>query len=619
MLAEFPPQVQKKINDLPEEPGVYLMYNASGKIIYIGKAKNLKNRVRTYFNGIGDGRRFIRYLKETLHDIHFLLAPNEKDALILESSLIKKHQPQHNIRLKEDRTDCCLRANIEHDYPHYVLAPKYKKGESLYLGPFDSRYALRTTLHLMQKFFPLRTCTDMEFKSRTRPCMDYEIGKCCAPCVGYVSKEEYQTIFQKSLAFLQGQAESVLAPLTERMQHHAEKLEFESAAKIRDQIQAVTRTLETRTLYRIDSVEQDILGVSTSEELLVFKILNLREGNIVHSDSVVFKGFLPDPLSLFIRQYYSSGKYIPEKIVIPESFEDQNTVAELLSEWKKSKVVLVVPKKGTLKKLVEMANRNASLDLKYSEEQEKIQLAKLVEVQKKLELTHIPRVIECFDNSNLQGSAAVGAMVQFKNGEPYTRGYRKFKIKTVFQPDDFASMEEVLTRRYSKISPEDWPNLVIIDGGKGQLSSAQNVFQKLQMYKIDLISLAKARLKKDQHGRDFYTVERIFKPGMSEPLVLDQQSPENLLLCRIRDEAHRFAITYHRLLRKKEMLKNGLESIQGIGQKRQKQLLQMFKSFQRLTEASAEEIERVPGFSKKLAEHVYRALHPSPEESPESP
>ncbi len=612
MLTEFPPQVQKKISDLPEESGVYLMMNVQGKIIYIGKAKNLKNRVRTYFNGIGDGRRFIRHLAEILHDIHFLITPTEKDALLLESSLIKKHQPQYNISLKEDRSYCCLRANLEHDYPHYVLVPKYKKGESLYLGPFDSRYGLKTTLYLMQKFFPLRTCTDSEFKSRTRPCMDYEIGKCCAPCVGYVSKEDYQTIFQKSLAFLQGQSESVLTPLTERMNQYAEKLEFEEAAKIRDQINAVTRTLEKRTLYPIDSVEQDILGICTSEELLVFKILNLRQGNIVHSDSVVFKGFLPDPLSSFIRQYYSSGKYIPDKIVIPEGFEDQEAVQELLTEWKKAKVLLVVPKKGPLKKLVEMANRNATLDLKYSEEQEKVQLAKLVEIQKKLQLTHIPRVIECFDNSNLQGSAAVGAMVQFKNGEPYRRGYRKFKIKTVFQPDDFASMEEVLTRRYSKLNSDEWPNLVVIDGGKGQLSAAQNVFEKLQMNKVDLVSLAKARLKKDQNGQDYYTVERIFKPEASEPIVLDQQGPENLFLCRIRDEAHRFAITYHRVVRKNEMLKNGLESIQGVGKKRQKQLLQTFKSIRRLTEASQDEIELVPGFSKKLAETVYQFLHRQP-------
>lgn len=612
MLSEFPPQVQKKIADLPEAPGLYLMYNAQGKIIYIGKAKNLKNRVKTYFNGVGDGRRFIRYLKEVLADIHFLLAPSEKEALLLESSLIKKHQPQYNIRLKEDRAYCCLRATTEEEFPRYVLEPKYKKGDSVYLGPFDSRMALRTTLHLMQKFFPLRTCTNAEFQSRTRPCLDYEIGKCCAPCVGYVSPEEYQSIFQKSLDFLEGKSDAILDVLTTKMNLYAEKLQYEEAAKVRDQIVAIQRTLEKRTLYRIDSVEQDIIGYVATEELTVFKVLNLREGNIVHSDSVVLKGFLPEPLSSFIRQYYASGKYIPEKILIPEEIEDQASVEDVLTDLRKNRVTLFCPKKGTLKKLIEMAKNNASLDLKYSEEQEKVQLSRLVQVQKVLGLSKIPRTIECFDNSNIQGAYAVGAMVQFRNGEPYSRGYRRFKIKTVKQADDFASMAEVLTRRYSKLAPEAFPDLVVIDGGKGQLSAAKQVFEQLPFpVKVDVVALAKARRKKDIHQKEYFTLERIFKPDQEEPIVLPQDGPENLLLCRIRDEAHRFALAYHQIVRSKETLRTGLEHIQGIGKKRQKLLLQMFKSVRELSNATVAEIAKVPGFSQLLAEKVYQALHPS--------
>jgi excinuclease ABC subunit C len=615
VLSDFPPQVQKKVNHLPEDPGVYFMKNHQGEIIYIGKAKNLKNRVRSYFSESGDSRRFVRHLKEVLADIEFLITTTEKEALIAESYWIKKHQPCYNVSLKEDEPYTCLRVDPLAPYPRYTLAQRYRQEEALYFGPFPSRSAFKQTKSLMEKLFPLRTCTDAEFQSRTRPCMDYEIGKCCAPCVDYVTREEYQAIFQRSLRFLEGDAEPVYELLTEKMQTHAEALRFEEAGRLRDQIAAVRKTLERKTFTRVDTIEQDVLGIHASEAFTVFKILNIRKGHILHSESVTIRGFLPDPLSSFIRQYYQR-KYIPDRILLPDALEDQNALEEVLSEKKQAKMCFFIPQTGEGKKLIDMANRNAEIDFQYSEEQEKQQQTLLEKLQRLLQLQNLPLRIECFDNSNLQGEYAVGAMISFVHTRPFKKGYRRFRIKTVHQADDFATMAEVLTRRYGKIqNPQDFPDLVILDGGKGQLQAAIEVFRKLAIPpSVDLIALAKARTKQEGSGGAGSSVvrtkERIFKPERDEPFVLDPHSPENLLLCAIRDEAHRFAITYHRQVRKQETLRGGLEDIPGIGKKRQEQLLKHFHSVKELRNASLEEITYVPGFSLTLAETIYHALHP---------
>lgn len=599
-----------KLALLPTSPGVYLFKDGAGDVIYVGKAKNLRARVRQYARG-GDGRVQVTFLLSQLADVDVLITNSEKEALLLENTLIKQYWPRYNIRLKDDKSYWQVKVTVHEPWPRLFLTRQVVKDGSKYLGPFHSSAAVQETLEIIRKVFPLRTCSDTVFRNRTRPCLEYQIKRCLGPCTLPVDPADYQRQLKGALLLLEGKNSELVAQLATRMQEAAEALRFEEAARLRDQLRAVQQTGEKQQVATLLGNDQDIFGLYREGGFVEIEVFFVRGGKLMGNIDYSFDdNEFPDEevLSELLTQFYQGDRFVPDEILVPVLLEDAPAREELLSERKGKKVAIIHPQRGDKVRLVDMAQENARQSFiekrRNTEQKEKT----LDHLRRALFLQNAPKRIECFDISNIQGNLAVGSMVVFDEGEPDKNRYRRFRIKTVEGADDFAMMYEVLTRRYRRaLEEKDLPDLLMVDGGKGQLSVAVEVFRELGITEVDLIGLAKMRTERDPFAEEVeHSAERVFLPGRKNPVVLKPNSTALFLLQRVRDEAHRFAITYHRQLRAKERLRSALDAIPGVGPARRKALLRHFGSLKRVRMATIEELTQVPGITSTVAEAVRR-------------
>jgi excinuclease ABC subunit C len=601
----------QKIDRLPTHPGVYLFKDKKGIILYVGKAGNIKHRVGSYFQRPAGKDLKTLAMLEKVEDIDTIVTDTEKEAFILENNLIKVHHPRYNVKLRDDKNYPCLRLSMEEEFPTLTIVRRIKKDGSLYFGPYPSATSLRETLRLIRRLFPIRTCLDTKFSGRLRPCINYEMDRCSGPCCGKIDRAQYREIVHQVRMFLEGRNKDLVEGLKKKMGEESEQLHFEKAAKIRDQIEYIEHVIEKQKIVSSDFVDQDVIGFHRQDHTLIVHPLFIRGGKLLGGKGFTFssKG-LPDEevLSSFIHQYYREGKFIPEQIWIPKAIPEQDLVEQWLTDLKGKRVRIFVPVKGDKKRLLKMACENAEQYLLARDELDKDQKKLFEGLKEKLHLKKIPYRIEAFDISNLQGGNAVGSMVCFEDGKPDKERYRHFKIKTIEGVDDYAMMYEVLLRRYQKaIEEDDLPDMVLLDGGRGQLNVAQEVFKELKIREVDLISLAKERGVEGPHlSRLRKGEEKVFHPQYKEPFILGKHSPVLHLLDRIRDEAHRFAITFHKKVRSRDTIKSVLAEIPGIGKVRQKELLKFFGSVEKIKEATEEELAKAPKMNRKSAQMVYR-------------
>lgn len=628
----------EKISSFSQEPGVYLMKNKEGDIIYIGKAKNIRSRIRSYFNPDNDKRLIIPTLIRQLEDIELILTASEHEAFLLENILIKQHQPRFNVRLRDDKDYVSIRVNISHQFPRLEIIRRRKKtkDDALYFGPYTSVKDVRETIKLIRKIFPLRNCKETMFKSRTRPCIQYEIKRCLAPCVKKISKEDYAEILNNAIMFLKGEGEELIKTLKKNMEKLSDKMEFEKASVLRDQIKAIEHSLSTQNIVLKKWDNRDIFGLASDELNTIVAIISYRNGNLVSTREFVFKSYFQAPeeiISSVIMQFYDSTADIPEEILIDREIEDAPSIENTLSEKKGRKVLVISPQRGEKTELISLAQKNAAAKLELKRRNEQDIDTALKEIQQTLKLPRIPKHIEAFDISNMQGAFAVGSMVAFKNGEPDKAQYRRYKIKTVAASNDFAMMREVIDRRYKRAVMENLPlpDLLLIDGGKGQLEMAYEVLNELNLTNLPVAAIAKSR--PDETLLDSYlspyitspenadkliqnkfmenpkTIDRFFIPGRKNPIFFNIGSFGLRLLMKVRDEAHRFAVDYHRRLMKNQRFSSVLEEIPGIGPKQKKRLLKIFGSLQAVKEANVETLMSVGNLTEDLAKKVYKFFH----------
>jgi excinuclease ABC subunit C len=609
--------LDQKIEYLPTDPGVYLFKDKRGTILYVGKAGNIKHRVGSYFQRPAEKDAKTSAMLEKVADIETMVTDTEKEAYILENNLIKEHHPRYNVKLRDDKNYPCLRLSVEDEFPTLTIVRRIKKDRSLYFGPYPSSTSLKETLKLIRRLFPIRTCLDTKFSSRLRPCINYEMGRCPGPCCGEIDPVQYREIVRQVRMFLEGKNKDLVERLKKKMEEESEQLHFEKAARIRDQIGHIEEVIEKQKIVSRDFLDQDVIGFHRQDHKIILYSLFVRSGKLLGGKGFTFPSSgLPDEelLSSFLRQYYREGKFIPDQILVPKSVPEQTFFERWLTDLKGKRVRVIHPSKGDKKHLLEMAGENAKKFLVAEAEAEKDREKLLETLKERLSLRNIPRRIEAFDISNLQGGYAVGSMVSFKDGEPWKEGYRHFKIKTIEGADDYGMMYEVLLRRYKRgVEENDLPDLVLLDGGRGQLNVAQEVFKELQIKEVDTISLAKERaIGKDSLSPSQKSEEKIFHPQYKEPLTLGRHSPLLHLLDRIRDEAHRFAITFHKKIRAKGTIRSELGEIPNIGSVRQKALIKYFGSIDKIREAPVEELAGAPKMNLQLAQRIYDFFHPEP-------
>jgi excinuclease ABC subunit C len=610
--------IEEKLDGLPPRPGVYLMRDRNGKVIYIGKAKDLRARVRAYFRR-GDGRSQIEFLLRRVGDFETLVTQNEKEALILENNFIKQFKPRYNIRLKDDKSYLSIKVNVQHPWPRILATRKIVKDGSRYFGPYSSAIAVRETLDIIEKHFLLRNCTEYNFKNRTRPCLQYQIKRCLAPCVLPVDPEEYQENLRRAILFIEGKQQELLGDLKRKMQERAEVLEFEAAAKIRDQIQAVEKTVEKQRMVSHWGVDQDIFGLYREGGFIEVQVLFVRQGKLTGNQAYSLEDLEfsdEEIMESLLTQFYQGDRFVPDEILLPVELEDREVREEYLGERKGKKISIFSPQRGDKRKLVEMAVQNARQSFFERHDQEREKEKMLVEVKDRLRLKHYPQRIECYDISNIHGSHAVGSMVTFMNGEPDKKFYRHYRIRAVAAQnggDDFAMMHEVLKRRFARGMAEgDLPDLVVVDGGKGQLTMALAAMREVGAPDVDVVALAKMRVQSSPRSSEIRRIEeRVFLPGQSNPIILPRNSNALFLLQRVRDEAHRFAITYHKKLRSRATLYSVLDGIPGIGGVRKRALLRAFGSIKRIEEASLEDLLKVPSMNERVAQQILQSLKAS--------
>ena len=599
--------------NFPAATGVYLMQDKSGGVLYVGKAKNLRNRLRTYFSGKGDGRLHIRFLMEKVEAVETIVTDTEKEALLLENTLIKKHRPRYNIDLRDDKTYVSVRLDPLEEFPTLQVVRRVKKDGARYFGPYASASAIRNTLKEIYRIFPLRHHPLAACRSRGRPCLYYQIGQCSGPCHGLISREDYLKLVDGVIALLDGREGDVRTLLQQQMNVASEKLRYEEAARLRDQIEALEKSVERQKVSEDTFVDQDVFAIHREGGEVEIAVLFIRRGKLTGKRTFALQWQLDEEALLgnFLQQFYGRDIILPDEVLLPFTFEGAEVLADWLTDRRGRKVLLHVPKRGNKTKLVNLASRNASETFRQRGSQKEARISLLKEISQRLHLQQFPHRIECFDISNIQGAQAVGSMAVLLEGEPASREYRHYRIKTVTGSDDFASLAEVLRRRLVRGVDENLlPDMLLIDGGKGQLSSAQSVLAELGLTgQIDLVSIAKSRVKANVKGKVVEkTEERFFLPGRKNPVVLRQGSPELFLLERLRDEAHRFAITHHRKLRSKATLKSSLDDIPGIGPGRRKKLLNYFGSLRKVREASLEELTAMPGLPEKIAREIFNSF-----------
>lgn len=592
----------------PTAPGCYLMRDAHHRVIYVGKAKNLRARLRAYLNE-NDSRYSVQFFMQRVTGVEFLVTTNEKEALLLENSLIKQYKPRYNVRLKDDKTYVSLRFNVQDDFPRLTVVRRCKRDGARYFGPYSSARSVRETLRGLQRMFPLRTCADSVLRNRSRPCLYYQMKQCCAPCVGYVDRDTYHDLARQVVMVLEGRSGELEKLLVQRIKDHADRLEFEKAAEVRDRLFALRRTLERqRTVAEEDLEDRDVFGVYAEGRFSEIQVLFFRGGKMLGGRSFSFNQRempVEEVVSSFVLQYYAEAPSLPSEVLVPMNLEEADVLADILSEHRGQKVRVHWPQRGNKAALVDLANRNAKTNFEEKRLSEQAHRDLLEQVRDALKLSKVPQRIECFDISTTQGANPVGSMVVFEGGTPDKSRYRRYAIRRIQGQDDFAMLREVLMRRYERaVKENDLPELVLIDGGKGQLNVAMTVLKDLGIEDLDAASIVKER----SLGEGAHSPERFFRPGRLNPIILPQSSPVVLFLARVRDEAHRFAVTYHRKRRADEVSRTPLLEIPGIGAKRAKFLLTAFGSLATIQTASVDQIASVPGFNKQLATVVVERL-----------
>lgn len=606
-VGPMPENLINKLARTAGKPGVYLMKDTQGRIIYIGKARNLKKRLSSYFRkpGLMDTKTGV--LIKKISTFETILTATEKEALILESNLIKRHKPRYNVILKDDKRYPSLRLDIKHPYPNLTIVRKTAADGALYFGPYTSSQAVRQTLNIIHKTFKLRRCKTRDFKSRSRPCINHQIGACLAPCCLDVSLETYQGIINEVILFLKGRTPALIQKIKTDMAAAAAVQDFENAAASRDKMFALEKTLEKQISVTTDFIDRDVLAVARASGESLIILLAVRSGYLLGKRHFNFQEtFSTDAemLGAFIRQYYEKTDFIPKEILVPVLPEDGDLIQDWLKGCKGQKVHIVSPQRGEKVRLVKMAIENAQQELSNLIASSTADMEMIQRLQKKLKLNRLPLRIECFDNSATAGRQPVAGMVVFAKGKPEKASYRKYKLKSVAQNNDYAYMAEVLMRRYGKKKvalPE--PDMLMLDGGKGQLNIAIAVLRELGMDdKFDVVSIAKRDESKGEPE------DKVYKPGRVNPVNFGSDDRLILFLKRIRDEAHRLAVSFHRHRRASTAIHSILDTIPGIGKKRKKILLKHFKSTKKIRAASPDEISALPGMNLSLAKAVQKAL-----------
>ena len=600
--------LKEKMTAAPRSPGVYIMRDGAQKIIYVGKANDLKSRIASYFTG-KDTRPMAPFLMARVDDIEFITTATQKEALILENNLIKKHHPRYNVILRDDKTYYHLSLDPTEKFPRLQLVRKKMNHAALYFGPYPSGLAAKETLRFILRVFPLRTCRNRDFKLRPRPCLEYQIGRCLAPCKSLIDEDAYRRLADSAVSFLQGRKQELIAGLKKQMAEAAEGMNYEEAARLRDRIGALTHALEKQNVDGGSDQNQDVLGIYMQQEVCQLCILFVRGGKLLGSKSFAplkTKADEGEIISSALQQYYDNSN-LPEEIILPRSLPDENVIAEWLSEKAEKQALFTIPKRGPKKALLDMACANARELLFLAQKKEEQKDAALGILQDKLSLNCLPRRIECYDISNISGKYAVGSRVVFQDGEPDKSFYRRFRIQTADEPDDYGMMREVLLRRFT--GDEARPDLVVVDGGKGQLNVALSVFRDLKI-NLDVIGLAKEErayltAKNKLRGKAGTSEDRVYLPRRKDAVYLSAWPAALSLLQRVRDEAHRFAVGYHHHLKEKHDLVSVLDAIPDIGKTRKATLLKYFGSAREVKNASLEDLQKAPGIGKELAEKIY--------------
>lgn len=605
-----------KVAELPESPGVYLLKDEDGRILYVGKATSLRDRVRSYLAGPGERPHLAPYLKRW-RDVQTIVTATVAEALVLENSFIKKERPPANVRLRDDKRYLCLRIDLSHDYPRITLVRRFQKDGALYFGPYADAGSLRESLRALREIFPLRSCTDHTLATIPAPCLYYQLKRCAAPCHGHVTKEAYGDLVKGAIDLLRGRRGEVISGMQARMVEESAAMRFENAAVYRDRLRALERTLERQHVAGASDADVDVVALGRSAETAVAVVLFVRDGAVVSVREIPLpraEGPDGDLVGAFVGQFYDETKYVPDEVLVSVRPEDGDLLEAYLSELRGTKVAIRVPQRGTSRELLEMAQRNADLALTAARRDRETVAAAHAALGRMAGLVKPPESIECFDISHFQGREVVASMVRFVDGRPDRQSYRRYRIREIPQGaegpgagnDDFASMNEVLRRRYREGADErlSRPDLVVVDGGKGQLASAVAALDSLGWGGAPVIGLAKARAGRP--GTQAF--ERIFRPGESDAEVPRPDAPETLLLARIRDEAHRFAITYHRKLRSQAAVDSALDAISGVGDRWRQELLRKFGSVQGIRDASLEDLLTVPGLGRTRALRIQEHL-----------
>lgn len=613
-IIERPDYLRERLKALPESPGVYLMRDSQTRVIYVGKAISLRNRVPNYFQAGSVLPEHIRAMVERVFEFDVITTANEKEALVLECTLIKRYRPRFNIRLRDDKNYLYIKMPTNEEFPRIYTVRKPANDGAKYWGPYTHALALRTTLKTVRRVIPFRSCKDTEFALH-RPCFYYHLSLCSAPCAGLVSREAYQEQLNQVALFLDGRSDHVVKRLKQQMADAAEAQDYEAAARYRDRLQAMQIMTERQKMQALGRLDQDLFGLARTDNHGVVQVFAVREGKLSGSENFDLVGLdreqsNGDVLNAFVGQYYASATHIPKDIFVPDPLPDQGVIEQWLSERRGSNVAVKVPQRGKQRELLQQAAANAEETMR----QMRIKLdydadrtaALLNDLQHRLGLPALPTRIECYDISNIQGKYPVGSMVVFQDGRPKPDHYRHFKIKTIQGANDFAMLQEVLRRRFARLARSEegmplepsfsqLPDLLMIDGGKGQLSAARQVLESLGLGAIPTFGLAKQQ-------------EELFQPEHSEPIRLPLDSAALFLVQRVRDEAHRFAITFHRVVRKKDAFASALDGISGLGPARRRALLRQFGSVENIRSASLDELTSVKGITRPVAAAIKEML-----------
>ncbi len=625
--------VEEKLARLPASPGVYIMKDRAGAVLYIGKAKNLRSRVRSYFRETGDGRYAVRFLASRAEEIDWIVTSTEKEALLLEDTLLKQHKPRYNIQLKDSKTYVSIKITVQERFPRILVTRQVRKDGARYFGPYISSADVRETVKLIRGIFRLCVCTESVFRNRSRPCLDYQIGLCSAPAVGLISEEAYRDHVAGAIMFLEGKNRELVLDLKSRMKEAAAALDFEKAARLRDSIRAIDEMLEAQKVVSHTPVDRDVLAIVREAGRLIIQTLSVRGGRLVGTSPYFFEDSgMPDVevLSSFVAGFYRGERHIPDEVIVPVLLDDADVLEEWLRDKRGRKAEVIFPERGERCRLLEMCQANAAESMRKKISTDVGRADVLEELKARLRLGRLPQYIEAFDISNIGGELAVGAMVRFSGGLPDKDSYRLYRIKGIEGPDDYAMMSQVIGRRYrmegavAKVGVDDgaddktgsaggkgehpsMPDLILIDGGKGQLNMALRALEDLGIQGVDVRALAKERDEKPvarYPGRGAKAKgERVFIPNVKDPVLLREGSAADLLVRRVRDEVHRFAVTYHRRLRSKAIT-SILDSVPGVGPKKRKALFERFGDLSGITGATVDELMEAAGVSEATAREI---------------